>query len=558
MRKFSIKFKFVVLLAAIIVACLCVNLAWLSYNGGKQTERELLQQARALSANMDAVWDFMIINQDLINYDSEGRYEFKGLQCSIAGRSIGSLFSKTTDYETRYVSATPRNDSDLPDAFEAQALAIFEGEPELEEYYAVDEVAEGQAFRYLAPMRIEESCLSCHGEPAGEIDESGYEKEGLKIGDLYGAVSLQIPMGAYEDASRENATQSALFALLLIAACLAVVYVALSVLVTRPFGRLRHAIGNVEAGDLSVRLDPETSSLEADELAHGFNQMTERIEELRDGLEGQVAERTRQLERVNESLEDANARLREENRFKGDFLAMMSHELRTPLAASMSFTDLLKERRAPENDEEARLWSEVEANNKTLLSLINNILAMARIDAGKEELHLELVDVGDVVGMLQATAEPLARQKGLVMEYRIGEDVPLFMADAEKVRRVVENLVSNAVKFTPEGGLISISIRHDESRRRIVFAVSDSGIGIPQEDQAAVFERFVQVDSSSSRSYGGSGLGLALVKELVEMHGGSVSLESVPGRGSTFTVEIPSDLSDGGVSDGRFESDEGR
>lgn len=546
MRKITIKTKFVVLLTAIIVACLGVNLVWLSYNGGKQTERELLQQARALSANMDAVWDFMIINQDLINYDSEGHYEFKGLQCSIAGRSIGSLFSKTTDYETRYVSMTPRNDSDLPDDFEARALEAFDAQSGLEEYYAVDDAVEGQAFRYLAPMRIEESCLSCHGEPAGEIDESGYEKEGFKVGDLYGAVSLQIPMGAYEDAARENAAQSALFALLLIATCLVVIYVALSVLVTGPLGRLQHAIGRVEDGDLSVRLDRETSSVEADNLTRGFNRMAERIEYLRDGLEEQVADRTRALERVNESLEGANLRLLEENRFKGDFLAMMSHELRTPLAASMSFTDLLKERCAPRNEEEARLWNEVETNNKTLLGLINNILAMARIDAGKEELHLELVDVGDVVGMLQATAEPLAQQKGLRMEYRIADDVPLFMADAEKVRRIVENLVSNAVKFTPEGGFIVIDIHHDAQEKRVVFSVSDSGIGIPSEDQAAVFERFVQVDSSSSRSYGGSGLGLALVKELAEMHGGTVSLTSEPGRGSTFTVELPSDLADAG------------
>lgn len=545
----TLKVKFAVLLGAIIVLCLGVNLVWQEHGSAKQTERELLQQARALSANMDAAWEFMTINQKLINYDRAGNYEFKGLQCSIAGRSIGSLFSVRTDYETHYVRATPRNHADTPDEFETQALESFEADRSLREYYQVVEIDGKQVFRYLAPMDIQQECLACHGEPMGELDETGYPKEGLALGDLYGAISLTIPMATYEAASRENATSNIVFSIVLLVVCLGTIYLALAVLVTRPFGKVRSAMASVEQGDLTVQVEPDKTSPEARDMARGFNRMVDELAEMRGSLEGKVAERTQELALANEtlkrqqrSLEDMNKRLIDDNRFKSDFLAMMSHELRTPLAASMAFSNILKEHRCDQSEEEVCLWREVETNNKTLLSLINNILEMARIDAGKESLHLGFVDIGDVVGLLQASVEPLAQQKGLCMEYLIDEGVPLFVADSEKLRRIVENLLSNAVKFTPEGGGIKMVVRFEALRRRVVFEVIDTGVGISSEALPHVFERFTQVDSSAERMQGGSGLGLALVRELAEMHGGSVSAESTVGVGSTFAVEIPSDL----------------
>ena len=501
-------------------------------------------------------WEFMTINQANINYDSAGNYEFKGLQCSIAGRSIGSLFSARTDYLTRYVAERPRNDSNTPDGFEAEALAAFADDPALAEYYRETDFEGRRMFRYLQPMVMERNCLECHGEPAGELDEAGYAKEGLPEGALYGAISLAIPLEAYEQAACENSVSDVVVSVLMMVACCLTVYAALSVLVTRPIGRLRALMAAVERGDLSARSDPETSSAEMRELSRGFDRMVGELAHVYDGLEGQVAERTAALEEANRALErqqrdlrDLNRRLVDDNRFKSDFLSIMSHELRTPLAASMAFTGVLKERRAPATPEEARLWSELETNNQLLLALINNILGVARLESGREELRLALVDVGDVVGMLQTTVEPLARQKGLLMTYDIADDVPLFAADAEKLRRIVENLVSNAIKFTSEGGCIEIGVRFDRAGNRVVFSVKDTGVGIPQDQLHLVFDRFVQVKGETERSRGGSGLGLALVKGLAEMHGGGVSVESRVGLGSTFVVEIPSDLEAPGASD---------
>lgn len=556
MDRITLRTKFVVLLGGIIALCLAANLAWEGRSSEAQTERELLQQARALSANMDAAWEFMTINQPNINYDSAGNYEFKGLQCSIAGRSIGSLFSARTDYLTRYVAERPRNDSNTPDGFESEALAAFAGDPALAEYYRETDFEGRRMFRYLQPMVMERNCLECHGEPAGELDEAGYAKEGLVEGELYGAISLAIPLEAYEQAAWENSVSDVVVSVLMMVACCLTVYAALSVLVTRPVGRLRALMAAVERGDMSARSVPEASSAEMRDLALGFDRMVNELAHVYDGLEGQVADRTaaleqanRALERQREDLEDLNKRLVDDNRFKSDFLSIMSHELRTPLAASMAFIGILKERRTPASSEEERLWSEVETNNRLLLALINNILGVARLESGREELRLELVDVGDVVGMLQSTVEPLARQKGLLMAYDIAEDVPLFAADAEKLRRIVENLASNAIKFTPEGGCIEVGARFDREGCRVVFSVRDTGVGIPEDQLDLVFDRFVQVKGETERSRGGSGLGLALVKGLAEMHGGCVSVESRLGVGSTFVVEIPSDLEVPGVVD---------
>ena len=168
MRRFeTIRAKFIVLLASVIVVMLGTNMLWQHYASEQSTERELLDQARALSSNMDAVWTFMTRNQDLINYDSAGNYEFKGLQCSIAGRSIGALFSRVTDYGTSYVAHSPRNDYDYPDEFEASGLNAFAQNAQANEYYGYDEIDGHSYFRYLRRMNMEETCLDCHGEPAG-------------------------------------------------------------------------------------------------------------------------------------------------------------------------------------------------------------------------------------------------------------------------------------------------------------------------------------------------------------------------------------------------------
>ena len=563
----KLKTKFAVLMVALFVASLAVNVFWTTSAQREQTETELRQQGEALAQQMTAMWGFMSENQDRFEataFSETGSYQ--GLHCAIAGRSIAQLFTLESDYVTRFVNFNPRNPDDEPDAFEAEALTVFLEDPAAKEYYAITEYEGAEVFRYLAPMKIEQTCLECHGEPAGEPDVTGYPKEGWEIDDVGGAISIVIPMGVYEQAEQANIAQSVIFSLALSVATLVIIYLALSHLVTRPLGKIRDGVARVQTGDLDVQLAHTQSSAEINTLVTEFNAMTHELSEVYDGLEEQVSERTAQLEQANAVLErqralleEANVRLENENQYKSDFLAMMSHELRTPLTSIIAFTELLVDEGEPATEREAKARREIELNGRTLLSMINDILEMSRLDAGRIEMTLEMVDLGDVLDMVQSVVQPIADQKGLALSFDIDADVPLVEADFEKLRHTVENLASNAVKFTDEGGQVSVAVSFEPAgegaagpggaaavgdcalalRDRVCIRVTDTGIGIAEKDQQRIFEKFAQADSSTTRHYSGTGLGLSLAKEYAEMHHGTIQVESELGRGSVFTLCVP-------------------
>ncbi|WP_102374312.1 c-type heme family protein [Raoultibacter massiliensis] len=546
MGNVTLKTKFVVLISALIAASLLANLAWTSVNKRAQMENELREKGEVLAQQMDAMWEFMASNQDRleqISYTEDGIYQ--GLHCAIVGRSIGLLFTSQSEYETRFVNFDPRNAADAPDEFEAAALNAFKEEG-LAEYYEVTEYEGEEVFRYLAPMTIEENCLDCHGEPKGEIDVTGFPKEGWSIGDNGGAISIIMPLDVYRENEQSAIVQDVIFFGGMLAFCLVVVYVALGYLVTRPLNKIQAGVEQIQTGNLDVELAYTESSREMNTLTADFNQMAEELSAIYGNLETQVEDRTAQLARANDvlerqraQLEDANDRLRDENRYKSDFLAIMSHELRTPLTSIIAFAEMLNKESDPKNEKEAETRREIEANSRALLFMINDILEMSRLDAGRIEMNVETVDLGDIAGLVQSVVQPLAKQNGIEFTCEIDADVPLVEADFEKLRHVLENLAGNAVKFTPEGGSVRLAISYHPECGEVWLRVADTGIGIAKKDQQRVFERFVQVDSSASRKYSGTGLGLALAKEYTEMHNGSISVESVLGKGSVFTVRIP-------------------
>ncbi len=543
----KLKTKFGVLMLVLFVVALIGNVAW-NYNAQHvQTESELREKGHVLSQQMSAVWDFMSVNQDRLletAYAENGAYQ--GLHCAIVGRSIGKQFSIESGYVTRFVNFNPRNKEDEPDSFEAEALTAFHSDSSLKEYYGVSEYEGEQVFRYSAPMKIEKSCLECHGEPAGEIDQTGYPKEGWGIDDIGGAISIMIPMESYVAAEHELVLRNAFFFVFMLVACLLIVYMSLTHLVTRPLQRLRQAFGSMQRGNLDVRLNDSESSYELNAVVAEFNEMAHQLSDLYDNLESQVEERTAQLSRVNEALktkrvqlEHANERLRNENQYKSDFLNMMSHELRTPLTSIIAFSEMLNRAGDPVDEKEAEIRREIEANSHVLLLMINDILEMSRLDAGKTQLVMETVDLGDVVGLVQSVVAPLSRRNKVAFSYSIDADVPLVTCDGDRIRHVLENLCGNAMKFTPAGGTVTLHVSYDAVSDEVLLRVADTGIGIAEEDRDRIFEKFVQADSSASRRYRGTGLGLALVREYTEMHGGHVELESELGKGSAFTVHLP-------------------
>lgn len=550
--KVSLKTKIIGLLSVVLLALLAVDIVWTYETQKASTESVLLEESRVLVIEMDAVWDFISINQDTINYTFDGTYEYKRLHCAIAGKSVAAFFSQNSDYTIRFTNTVPRNIANTPDQYENDALALFSDDSDTTEYFGFTEYEGVPAFRYVSAMKVSENCIECHGGPAGEIDPTGYPKEGWETGDLAGAVSVIVPTEMYFDNMRDAVVNNVLFFLVIMLCMALIIYFVLTRLITNPLASLQRSFSEMSDGSPSDPLTlpeqtrPAYSSRELDELFERFDDMATSLSSLYTNLETEVSERTMQLSAANEELErqrrhveEVNDRLKQENQYKSDFLAIVSHELRTPLTSILAFTDLMADNVSSDNALVRKQLEEIDKNGRILLEMVDNVLETARIQAGSEKLNLELVDLNDIVGMVEASNASLAVKKGIALTTQVAPDVPLITSDWEKVRRILVNLVSNAVKFTAEGGQVKVFVRYGEIDQQVVIEVVDNGIGIPLDKQELIFERFAQENMSTVRRYGGSGLGLSLVKDLAAMLGGSVSVESEPGRGSTFRVVLP-------------------
>jgi signal transduction histidine kinase len=333
-----------------------------------------------------------------------------------------------------------------------------------------------------------------------------------------------------------------------------ILYFAVSRMILRPLAQLKLAAGQIEGGNLDVNPDEVHAVGEIHDLARQFGSMTHRLRDSYESLESEVSLRTEQLKVTNETLQEqqtelerANQRLKDESEYKSDFLAIMSHELRTPLTSILAFTEIWESSSADKDKDKEKQEAirEIKENGRLLLQMINNILETARLQAGKEKLSLEEVDIVDLFGAVQDSVGFIAEKRNITFVTEIDPDVPIFMGDWGKLRRILENLTSNAIKFTNRGGHVRVCATSDVNGTKVVIKVVDTGIGIKQENLPRIFDRFTQNDNSSYRRYNGSGLGLAVVKDLVSMHGGSIQVQSEYHKGSTFTVYIPTDLESG-------------
>jgi PAS domain S-box-containing protein len=264
-----------------------------------------------------------------------------------------------------------------------------------------------------------------------------------------------------------------------------------------------------------------------------LRQSEEKYRALSEDLEQRVLERIADLNRVNIELERAA-------RAKDDFLAVMSHELRTPLSSILGLSEILLEQiRGPLNEYQQKSLHVIEASGQHLLALINDILDLSKIEAGKLELHPEPVEVLDICESSLAFVKEQAVKKSIVLEFQHGQARNTMVADPRFLVQILVNLLTNAVKFTPAGGHIGLEVSTETESELIRFSVTDTGIGIAPDNLIKIFQPFVQVDGSLNRQFEGTGLGLTLVQRLTDLHGGSVHVESEVGRGSRFTINLP-------------------
>ncbi len=319
--------------------------------------------------------------------------------------------------------------------------------------------------------------------------------------------------------------------------------------ILRPIRQLRALANNVAEGNLDIRSAIDTGD-EYEKLSRAFNHMLDRLQTAQDELR----EANRQLDAKIAELSDRNIELFKANKLKSEFLANMSHEFRTPLNAILGFAQVLREKPGLLKKEKGQRYAEnIMTSGNRLLAMINDLLDLARTQAGKMELHLESTSVLQICESLVSSFSLLARKKKIKLSMEVSREVPLLMTDAGKVQQILYNFLSNAVKFTPLKGRIEIraSLPNPATAR---IAVSDTGCGIPEADREEIFDKFRQGDESLTRETPGSGLGLAISKELANMLGGSIGLQSQVGAGSTFWLDLPVPLSPEAISSPRTHS----
>ncbi len=402
---------------------------------------------------------------------------------------------------------------------------LFQGEDHV--FYEDDDQ---QLYHYYERIVAVESCLLCHHDQK----QAPLVKE---AGEVMGIARLSFPLSETQgDIARNNAI---LIVMALVTAFLAMLasYAIVRYVIVKPVIHLKDVSDAIAHGDLDQRADIRTGD-EFQELSHAFNRMLRHLVTTQDDLK----DANSNLDSKVDELAQANLNLHEMNKIKSEFLTTMSHELRTPLNSILGFSDILYSS-SELSEKQAKYVDNIQSSGKNLLNLINDILDLAKIEAGRMELHVVDFSMLDLIEQASSAMRPLTEKKNIDMQSQVDPDLPVVTQDVGKLKQILYNLLSNAVKFTPVGGRIFVSV---ESINNEYFdlIVADSGIGIPLDDQAIIFEKFRQGktpsgEDSLTREYEGTGLGLSIVKELSKLLGGEVSLESEFGKGSTFTVHLP-------------------
>jgi signal transduction histidine kinase/DNA-binding response OmpR family regulator len=306
--------------------------------------------------------------------------------------------------------------------------------------------------------------------------------------------------------------------------------VALASRITRPLEELTAGAQSIAVGQFDRRLAIRSND-ELQILAETFNYMTERLKE-----------NIEELEESNKKLAAVNEELKELDRMKSDLLANVSHELRTPLTAIKGYTDYILDRKlGPISEKQEKGLVVVQRNLDRLSKSINALLDFSRMDVGKITLSIHPFSLAQLVSQIGMTLRSELEKKRLQFEADIEPELPQLIGDREKISQVLENLVINAMKFTPEGGRITVAAARapNGGRSSAEVRVSDTGIGIPRDQIGKIFNRFHQVDGSTTRRFGGVGLGLAIVKSILDAHGTQIVVESEEGRGTLFRFTLP-------------------
>jgi signal transduction histidine kinase len=348
-----------------------------------------------------------------------------------------------------------------------------------------------------------------------------------------GYVSIGIPQAIAYAPARRTLARNLIGLGLVGGLALAAAWIGGDVFILRRVQALVRAAQRLSVGDLTTRTGLPHGPGELGQLATAFDDMVESLEK------HQTQQRLEEeLRRQNEALAEENRRVQEVNQLKSEFVSLVSHELRTPLTAISGYLDLLTEAPgAQSTTKQQELLGIVKRNAERLVKLIDDLLDLSRIEAGKVELSITAVDIVAVITEVVSLLQPQIEAKGQELSFDRTHSLPAVAGDAERIRQILINLLSNAHKYTPQGGQIWLTARAEDGWVRI--DVRDNGIGLSPDEQAHLFDRFFRARQPAMESVEGTGLGLPITRLLVDMHGGRITVTSAPGEGSTFSFTLP-------------------
>jgi signal transduction histidine kinase/DNA-binding response OmpR family regulator len=508
LRLKSLKTRTALAIASVVVVTLVINAVYLILKKRSELRVDIDQATRTFAEltkeRLSNGWDE--------NHDDKDFYKFRGLvrdtlrlNTDVERILIADFNGRVLFDSTELDELDPRRQASPPDRWiqEPDRLAAIQG---LE--------------TRVLPNR------DTRGEPGFEIVAPYFKEWGVhKLSVLY---DVSYKSNKPKIAGIVFATGALTLVSILASALVAA---ALASRITRPVQELTEGAKDIAKGHFDRRLAIDSPEDELRVLAEAFNHMTSRLKE-----------NVEQLEESNLKLGAANEEMKELDRLKSDLLANVSHELRTPLTAIKGYTDYILERKlGPISEKQEKGLVVVQRNLDRLSKSINALLDFSRMDVGRISLNIQPFLLGTLVDLIHMSLRSELEKKGLSFRAELEPELPPIIADREKVSAVLENLIINAIKFTPEGGSIAVSAarRPGAARPSAEIRVADTGVGIPPDQIGKVFNRFHQVDGSSTRRFGGVGLGLAIVKSILEAHGATIEVESQPGRGTAFRFVLP-------------------
>ena len=443
--------------------------------------------------------------------------------------------------EVRQIDPRKLDPTDAQDPFVTRAIQRFGLRPSVKERFTSATDANGNMYyRYARAIRA----------PVPTPPDKSQHHDGFD--DSPTSVLL------IELSDHDTSVQQMINRIYIVAAGLAAGLIAIAVfwfittrLILSPIRLLGDYAQKVSEGDVHIRADVNTGD-EFQKLCDMFNAMLDKVKVNEEDL--RAANKTMEL-KLGE-IAESNVALYEANKIKGEFLANVSHELRTPLNSIVGFGEVLQEsladRTGPVDEKRKRYIANIITSSRRLLDLINDLLDLAKIEAGRMKLTLSPVSVSDTAEGLINLIRPLAEKRQITLHLKLEPNLPVARTDAGKLQQILFNFLANAVKFTPIGGTVTLAARQiaaapQNGPTRVCLSVSDTGPGISPEYQERIFEKFSQLDPTATKEHGGTGLGLTISRELAELLQGSIELDGGLGHGATFSLIVPIDMTKQGT-----------